>query len=233
MISLSRITLLFILFASASGVAAQQTISEKDNIYGSDPLLYNGKYYIFLPPSGTGGNQFFSDSQFETGSATIRGVTYPDLFLNYDIYNQQLILKYKNKTNATSLIIVSDAWLEAFSFKELDFQIFNTQDTMKRYYQSLGGGPNYILYYWKKTLKLEQSYGATNHTFSAGLKERNLLIEDRILEYLNNKSFSSLFGPGEKIAVKEYLRSHKINVKKANDLAMTQVINYCNTLYSK
>ena len=37
--------------------------------------------------------------------------------LNYDIYNQQLILKYKNNIGAANLIIISDAWLESFSFK--------------------------------------------------------------------------------------------------------------------
>jgi hypothetical protein len=233
MISLSRIALLFFIIAGASVINAQQAIIDKDEVYGSDPVLYNGRFYTFNPPLNTGGNQYFSDPQFEAGSVTLRGVTFRNLLLNYDIYNQQLIIKYKIRSGAVNQIIVSDAWLEAFSFKGLDFKVFNTRDNIKRIYQSLGDGPCHILYYWGKTLKLENTYGATNHTFSAAGKEKNLFIENRILQYRNNKSFYSLFVPEKKIAVKEYLRSHKINVKKANDLAMTQVINYCNTLYSK
>ncbi len=32
-----------------------------DDVYGSDPLLYNGRYYTFFPPPNTGGNQYLTD----------------------------------------------------------------------------------------------------------------------------------------------------------------------------
>jgi hypothetical protein len=236
MISLWRIkTIILLLFihVTVAEIAAQQTITEIDKIYGSDPLLYNGKVYIFYPPINTGGNQFLSDRQFETGSVTLRGVTFNDRLLNYDIYNQQLILKCKTNAGFANQIIISDAWLETFTFKGLKFKIISTQDTLKRIYQVLGTGPDYILYYWMKNLKLDSYFGATNHTFSKAIKEKYIFLEGQILKYRNNKSFYSLFAPENRIAVKAFLRKKNIRVSKASDQLMTELINYCNTMINK
>ena len=223
---------MFLLLVDVSGVAGQQITAFSDDIYGSDPDLCNGRLYIFYVPSNTGGNQFFTDPQFETGSVTIRGIIYKDLMLNYDIYNQQLILKYGIKTGVVCKLIVSDAWLESFNFKGLDFKMIATQDTLKQIFQVIGTGPKHILYHWKKTLEPESTFGATNLAFSIARKEMNMFTDNRILAYRNNKSFYSLFDPEKRIAVKDYLRKHQINIKKATDQLMTELINYCNTLIS-
>ena len=225
-----RFVFFILLSPLVSQVSAQQKGAVADEIYGSDPLLINGKYYTFFPPLNTGGNQFFADPQFEPGSVTIRGVTYTDLLLNYDIYNQQLILKYKNNIGAANLIILSDAWLEKFSIKGIDFEMIPVQDTLKRAFQVLGSGTSRILYYWRKDLKLDSFYGAKNHIFSDAMKEMNISTDNRIMRYWNNKSFYSVFGVANSLAVKEYLRKRNINVKKANDKVMTELIYYCNSL---
>jgi hypothetical protein len=233
MISLLRIGSIFLFIITTSGINAQQTRIDTNNVYGSDPLLYNGKFYTFYPPLNTGGNQFLADRQFEVGSATIRGVTYTDLLLNYDIYNQQLILKYKDKTDATRLIIISDAWLESFSIKGINFEMISTQDTLKHIFQVLGTGLNRILYYWGKDLDLENLYGSKNHTFSVAKKEMNVYTGDKILKYWNNKSFYILFPPEKRSAIKSYLHKYNINVKKSTDQTMTGLIYYCNALSLK
>jgi len=230
---LLRIVLFAYLLIAAAGVAAQQTNIINDEIYGSDPLLINGKYYTFFLPLNTGGNQFISGTQFDTGSVIIRGVTYTDLLLNYDIYNQQLILKYKNNIGAANLIILSDAWLERFSIMGIDFEMISVQDTLKRVFQVLGAGSSRILYYWRKDLKLDSFYGAKNHIFSDAMKEMNISTGNRIIRYWNNKSFYSVFGVENGLAIKEYLRKRNINVKKASDKVMTELIYYCNSLYSR
>jgi hypothetical protein len=225
------ISLLFIFKLSC--ISAQQFRTGVDDVYGFDPSLYNGREYAFFPPLNTGGNQYFSGTGFESGSAKIRGVTYNALILNYDIYNQQLILKYKNSLDVPTLIIISDAWLESFSIKGLNFEIISSQDTLKRIYQVLGSGPNRILYYWQKKLKLNSNEGSKNYFFSDAKKEMNVYSDNRILRYWSNKTFCSLFTTENKIALKEYLRKNKINVKKASDIIMTELILYCNTLYKK
>jgi hypothetical protein len=230
---LYRAIILFILFFNLSGISAQQSKITLANVYGSDPSLYNGRFYIYFLPLNTKGNQYFSDPRFEKGSVTIRGVTYNDLELNYDIYNQQLILQYQDILGATSLIIISDAWLESFSFRGLNFEIISSQDTLKSIFQVLGSGRYLIFYHWIKELNLESFQGSQNHMFSEAKKEMNVYNGDQILRYRNNKSLYSLFEPDKRTAIKEYIRKNKIHVKKANDLVMTGLINYCNSLFSK
>jgi hypothetical protein len=230
---LFRIVISLLIIFNFSCIPAQQLTTGVDPVYGFDPSLYNGREYTFFPPLNTGGNQYFSGIDFESGSAIIRNVTYNALSLNYDIYNQQLILKYKNNLDVPTLIDLSDAWLEAFSIKGLNFEIISSQDTLKRIYQVLGVGPNRILYYWKKDLKLESNEGSKNYFFTDAKKEMNVYSDNRILRYWSNKTFCSLFMPEKKIALKEYLRKNKINVKKASDRLMTELILYCNTLYRK
>jgi hypothetical protein len=215
---------------SVAGAVAQQTNNITDPVYGTDPLLINGKYYTFLLPSNTDGNQYFTGLQFEAGSATIRGVTYTGLLLNYDIYNQQLILNYKNNIGAGNLLTLSDAWLEKFSFRGYDFELISTQDSLKKIFQVLGTGQNRILYYWTKDLALDSFHGARNHTFSSAKREMNILSGTQIFKYLNNKGFISAFEPGERTVIKEYLQRNHVKVKKAPDLTMTEVINYCNSI---
>jgi len=214
-------------------ISAQQSGIKTDDVYGSDPLLYNGRHYTFFLPSSTGGNQYFSGRQFENGSATIRGVIYNDLKLNYDIYNQQLILQYENNIGAANLIIISDAWLESFSFRDLNFEIISSQDTLKRIFQVLGTGSVRILYSWEKKLMLDNIQGSKNYIFSNATREMNVYIGKKILKFRNNKSFYSLFDPDKRIAIRGYLRKNSISVKTATDQTMTGLIYYCNSLYTK
>jgi hypothetical protein len=230
---LIRTVISFLLLFNLSAISAQQSDIGVDDVYGYDPTLYNGRHYTFFLPSNTGGNQYLSGPEFETGSATIRNVTYNGLALNYDIYNQELILQYKDNLGATSLIIISDAWLETFSFKGLNFELIPLQDTLKRIFQVLGTGPDRILYYWKKTLNLDSFQGSKNHFFSTPKKEMNVYSGNQILRYWNNKIFYSLFEPDKRIAIKEYLRKNRIKVKKATDQTMTSLILYCNSLDAK
>jgi len=231
MFSPAMISLLCLLVMSEA--VAQQANNITDPVFGTDPLLINGKYYTFFLPSNTDGNQYFISPQYETGSATVRGINYTGLLINYDIYNQQLILNYENTTGARNLITLSDAWLEEFSFRGFDFELISIQDSVKKIFQVLGAGPVRILYYWKKDLVLDSFHGAKNHTFSRAEREMNIMTGTQILKYSNTKSFCSAFDPERGTSIKEYLKRNHVNVKKATDAIMTEVINYCNFLYIK
>jgi hypothetical protein len=227
---LARIFLLSSLFFNIPILSAQEAVINADNVFDSDPLLYNGKQYSYFIPFTTGGHQFFSEPQFVTGTVTIRGVTYTDLFLNYDIYNQQLVLQYVNAIGARNQIILSEAWLESFRLDKTNFELIRTQDSLKQIFQVIGQGKYSILYKWKKELVMDGFVGATNHTFTKPRREMYLFSDDQIFRYDNNKTFYSLFLPGKKERIIEYLRTNRINVKKSVDSNMNKLVNYINTL---
>jgi hypothetical protein len=221
------------MFFTIAGVYAQPSDAVPDKVYGLDPLLHNGKYYTNLLPAGTGGTPFFSGPDFVKGLVVIRGNTYDNLLLKYDVFNRQLILLYKNSAGADNQIVISDAWLESFNLGATHFEMLAIQDTVKRIYQVIGAGPDRIVYSWSKELALDTRLGATNHEFSDPKKDSFLLTGAKLLKYKSNRSFTALFVPEKQAAVKKHLRQQRVKVKKAGDWPMTELINYCNTISPK
>jgi hypothetical protein len=113
----------------------------------------------------------------------------------------------------------------------LQFENITLPDSIKQIFQVIGSGPNRILYSWMKKLSLDNFVGAKNYVFSEPQKQMFLLANNRISNFWNNKSFSSLFNERRPDVIK-YLKGEKINVKKAPDKLMYQLINYCNSILS-
>jgi hypothetical protein len=230
MIRLSSLLLLPILVFTSVIVFAQATTYNPDKVYGYDPLLYNGRIYAFFPPAGTGGTQYLYDKFDTTGSITLRGITYSNLALNYDIYNQQLILKYKNALGTSDLIQISAAWLEKFEVGGRQFKFETITDTTRRIYQVIGIGASKVLYNYKKELLLDTRLGSIDHYFPDAIREMYVTTDGRMAKFKNNRSFVTAFSQPMQSPIKKYLRKNKIKVKKVKDNVMTELINFCNTL---
>ncbi len=219
-----------LLLGLMQSVVAQHNFNISDPVYGSDPMIINGRYYSFFLPSRTEGNQYLTDPRFDTGSVTVRGTTYSDLLLNYDIYNQQLLLKFSTPSGADNLIIISEAWLEGFSFKGMIFSLIPLQDTVKQIFQIVGDGHARIGYLWRKDLKPDSFYGARYYSFSLPRREMNILDGNSIGRYRNNKTFCEALDERSRRAVREYLTRRRINVKRAADGTMGEVMSFYNSI---
>jgi len=211
-------------------VFSQGKTENQDIIYGYDPLLYNGRVYAFFPKPGTAGTPFIFPDFDTKSSVTLRGVTYTHLNLNYDLYNQQLILKYKTLSGSPALIELSLAWLESFEIKGLHFEIVTSFDTTKRIFQVLGAGPCQIRYSLFKALLPDSRTSSRNYIFTDTEKERFIFSGDKMTRYKNNRSFVAAFSPANQEAIRKFMRKNKIKVKRANDYKMTELINFCNSL---
>lgn len=212
--------------------ASSLTLKEKDSlikVYGLDPLLYNGLLYKSFYPSNVKGDQFFLNSDYIQGEATIRGAKYKNLDLNFDIYKQEVLLKYLNTTHSYNTIMLSKTWLEEFSIGNCRFIFYATNDIPKRIYQVLGKDSLQILYYWKKDLKLDNVTGNKSFRFIPR-REQYLLINHSLNRYYRNNSFIHLFSKEKQGQIKKYLRKNKIKVFNAQDQIMEELINYCSKL---
>lgn len=207
---------------------AQQKFSVFDSVYGADPLLVNGRYYSFFPPPNTKGNQYLEDHQFQSGTLTLRGKTWSGLMLNYDIYNQQLLMTYRNETGADNLIVISDAWLEKFSFNGRTFEILPLQDTGRRIIQIIGSGPIRIGYLWHRDLKPDSFHGARYYSFSSPKKEMMIISADQMIRYRNNRTFCAALDERKREVVREYLDKRRIRVRRTDDHTMADVMELIN-----
>lgn len=226
---------LIITFANANCYSQNQGFSA-NKIYGLNPLLYNGKLYTFFAAANTQGSQFLDGPNFKKGSVQFRGEKFNNLLLNYDVHNQQVVLRFKTRMKNTREIVLSNVWLKYFNLGEQHFEILKFPGIKSRIYQVIGNGHYEILYTWRKDYNLSNTFGATNFAFSKPVRDTYLKVGKKLIHYKNNKSFVALFGPENKSSLNKFLRKNKIKlnrIKKSRLQAVLRLINYCNTLPGK
>ncbi|GEM_PF-332636 len=225
-----RIVLLLLLILSGIQLTfSQQTETPFKGLYGLDQELYNGSRYIYFPPLQTGGHQFLHSESFNLGSIGLRGKLYTDLLLNFDIYNQQLVMRYINQLGAADQLVVSDAWLQSFSIKGMKFEYLQMPDSSWNIVQIIGEKPFEILVIWHKDLSLDTRHGATNHVFSKALKKTWLRNNELMQAFKNKRSFVKFFPKDFQSSLKKYMRKSHFSFKKASEESIDELLNFCKT----
>lgn len=213
-----------LIFISLAFPTSAQDIA---SIYGLDPLLHNGRNYSFSLSHETVGHPFIQTQNYEPGYVVIRNERFEDILLNYDIYNQELILKYQDIHGALKFIKLSKAWLRKFYLHDDEFVLMETENRQKSFFQVIGHDGLEVLYKWQKKMSLSMQTGNTNYQFSEPVKTMYLSKNGEFYRFRNNKSFIAYFDPGKRDSVKKYLTENSINVKKASDEKMLNLITFC------
>jgi hypothetical protein len=221
--------LIILLITALIPTAAQSASSGLDTIYGSDPLLFNGRQYIYQIPPGSSGNPFLSGPEFQKGWITIADRQYQHLDLNYDIVNQVLLLKYIDQAGYTMVIEVSESWLTSFGIGTSEFE-FIRQNNQSYIYQVIQSENVKIRYHWQKELKLENVMTTAAYAFIGPRKTSLLVIRGTEYEYKKNRDFVKAFDPAIQIRISKYLKNNKIKVNIAPDASVRALVNFCNTL---
>jgi hypothetical protein len=209
-------------------IAAQDNTQGMDKVYGLDPSLYNGEIYSYFVESSTQGNQFLASPEFKKGSVTIKGITYENIQLNYDIFNQLILLNSQEAVYSNIILSLSKAWLEKFTIGQDSFEVVNNENAVPKIYQVVGNGNARELIFWTKEQKIDYYMGSTYYVFSKPKREMNLQIGSVITRFRNNKTFASGFDKPTQSVIIKYLHQHKVNVKKAKTDSMRALINFCN-----
>jgi hypothetical protein len=213
------------LFLISFSLLSQTTFPRAQQVFGPDPLLYNGEKYTYFLPSSAKGHQFLETPEFTAGKVIIRGETFTQQLINYDVYNQQLLLKYEDPRGAVNIIELSKAWLESFTMRGKEFLCLDYDDDAMLC-QVLGEGGTRFLYHWRKEFKVEQATGQGVHSFSTAKKSTFLMSAGRIMPLRGNRSLLKLMGPEDRISLKNHLRHNKIRIRNASDSEMEALANY-------
>jgi hypothetical protein len=217
--------LIIVLFFISGTLVSQDAVQVLDQVYGLDQTLCNGKKYCYFSPAGTKGNQFLISPVYVNGSVTIKGKCYQGITLNYDIYNQMLLLKYRDEEGSMNILEVSQAWLTSFSLGTKNFEFLKLEQE-PHFYQVLGEGPVRILYYWRKNLKLDGAVGSAGFVFSKAERDSFILMDGRLRRFTSKRSLVGLFDAASRPAIKTFLRKNKIKVRKASDPVMAELITF-------
>lgn len=216
------------LLLPVSNINSQPGIKDMDAVYSMDPVLYNGRRYIYHSPASAFGNQFLFNSSFFTGEANIRGFEYDSLLLNYDILNQEVLLKFKRPNKTDDVLILSEAWLQSFSFGNYYFEYFQSEDSKNKIYQVIGKDSIQIFIHWSKKLILGEGLEKGAYEYTKPERDMYIFSDGSLYKFKNNRSFISFFELNKRQYIKEYINSHSLDLRKATDNQLFELITSCN-----
>jgi hypothetical protein len=211
---------------------SQEQVSVFDPVYGADPELFNGQIYKYFVAGSSKGNQFYSSPEFIKGSLIIKGFVYPDVSLNYDVYNQEILLVSKNPIYNNTIISLSQAWIEKFYLGNDQFELIIFQDSSRRICQVTGFGNVRILTCWRKERRSDLDYNTPIYVFTRPHKSRFVQIGKEIKPFNNKKSFISCFPVTDRAKISKHIKQSRIKLKKANQQKLEELVTYCNTLFN-
>ncbi len=208
-------------------LVAQVNCNGIDPIYGFDPVLYNGRHYTYQSPPNTSGNPYLFESGFEQGCISVKGKTYCNLELNYDLLNQLLLLKYLNHEGEAVILEIPDTWLERLRIGPMIFEPVRRLDGRQVICQVIQSGQVKVHYYRRKDLKLDNVQGTPIYVFSKPVREQSVLICAQEHPYRNTRDFLQAFNPSVQVIISNYLKNNRIKLLKASDAVMADLVNFC------
>ncbi len=232
---LVSVTVLLFFFANAGGqsnisITTDLLYNHFDALYKLDQNLINGiKYY--KSRETISGTEFFLDNKASHGKITVNGKVYSDVFLKYDLINQDIILEYKYPPGGELQIIIDDDKVTEFEIFDKTFRKHDFQSTGKRFFQIIDAGDLVCLIHWKKILLPVGSSLQYTYQYSEEKKRTYLLMKDQLYQFGGQKSFLKLF-PGFKSEIKQYLNRYNLEIRNISDEKMIRLLEFCNDLCS-
>jgi hypothetical protein len=215
----------FFLFSLIS-IIHSISYSQYDSLSYFDPELFNGRRYSFNLSYRIQGHPFLSSPDYEPGQVIIRGRKFDGVLLNYDIYNQELVLKYMILHDSYDFMIISKAWLDEFHIHEKKFELMGTGEGQKRFFQVIGRDTLKVLYFWKKELDLSRLSGNTDYSMSEPVKTMYLYTGEELYKFRNNRNLVNFFPPEKRERIIQYLKQNSINVRNATDESMLDLLKH-------
>ena len=197
-------------------------------LYKLDQNLVNGTKY-YKPRETVSGNEFFMDKKASRGEIILNGITYSNVFLKYDIVNQDVILEYDFPSGGKMQIIIEDEKISDFEIFERTFRKLNFPLTGKQFFQVINAGNLVCLIHWRKILIPVGSSLQYTYQYSEEKRKTYLLREDQLFQFGGQRSFSKLF-PGFKKEIRQYLRRYNLEIRNISDTDLTGLIEYCSSL---
>ena len=215
------------------GLYAQQAsiieyLAEFERKYGHDADLVNGEKYFYPYRQSLGDPFFFPEAR--KAAITVHEKQFRDQLLRYDIFNQKLILDFKDLYGASSSLVLRNEWVESFAFEHQRFVKLEGPGGIPGFYQMVWDGPISCVYRWSKKYQLNLTSGEQNYYFTDPVKESFLVVDGRFHFYRNNRAFVKIFDPEIQKTIKQFMRQSKVKVNRGSDAQIRHLMEYCNTL---
>jgi len=190
-----------------------QMSSMSDNADWYDQLLYSGvEWHPAMPIAA--GHEFFLTSEPLPGTVSIDGITFKDVRMKYDIFNDNLIVLWKN----SSPIITDSKKVDEFTivYNGIPRRFVNLRDTyagIRGFAEILYQGTSSVIARHIKVVSKNPA-GANYEEFREEMKYY-LVLNGNCFQIKNKSSFLDLMGEYE-IPVRKFIRQKHVYLSPAS-----------------
>lgn len=230
---LSILTLSF--FLNKALIAQHVDVSERgfyelkenfDHQNGPDYNLLNGRQYIRLNSGSS--HPFFNTDHYRPGSLLLSGEAYDSVLINYNIYDQQVILQIPGWiSDLNNKVVLNRELIDHFQIDGLRFRKMSFPETGTSFFQILSSGEISCYLLWTK--KLYRSSNSSNARIKYLKQSRQVYLqkEDQLFHVKNSSSFSSVFDEAYRKEIKSFLRREKIHFRNASENQLVELMSFC------
>lgn len=202
--------------------AASLTTEYLRNRLGEDSRLYNGREYIRNGTSAKG-IPFFEWDSLQHGTLEYNGIFYADILLEYDLLQDQLVIRDRESNILISLVSRNTP---RFSIGPCSFRYIGPGTRLPEtgYYQELySSGSVVLLARKRKTLVHPSSLEEQAHY--AELNSYYVILEGNVSKVANRKDLLNVFGD-KKDELRKFIRKNHLSFKNQFETSLVQATAY-------
>jgi hypothetical protein len=186
-----------------------------DRAYGQDQELVNGlQYYDYHPRSL--GNPYLLEGFVHLGDVSIRGVIYNNVWLQYDIFAQQVEVEYRTMGGADNQVVLVGDRVDEFRIGEYFFMNLSLVGEQERFYQVIGSGRMVCYIKWEKKLIPRVGDSRFTEEFSSPKRKYLLELDGEINDFQSKSDFVKLFPEDRKKEIKKLVRQNSMQFRIAS-----------------
>jgi len=196
-----------------------------DHLNGPDYNLLNGRQYD-LPYSGIS-HPYFNTDRYRPGSLLLNGEAYDSVTINYDIFDQQVILQYPGSSGQNIKVVLNRELIDRFTIDGLSFRLMSFPETGSSFFQVVSSGDISCFLRWEKTLSRSTVSGNTSYKYSKQSREIYLQRGGQLYVVRSRSSFTGIFDEAYQKEIKGFLHREKIRFRNASEKKLGDLMNFC------
>ncbi|MCB0855464.1 MAG: hypothetical protein KDD63_24740 [Bacteroidetes bacterium] len=210
----------FMIFLGNILIAQDQNQSQlkgTERIYnefiGLNQLIYNGRFYRYFYLEAAS-DQYLIDPELYPGQLTFQGITYPDVELNYDIYNDIVFLLW-DQSGFIYYIIPNQTQVDSFTIAQMKFIRLKDQEIQGLkagfYQQAFHGQKSQFLVKKQKTMAKQNRTQSTDKWFKFVRKDAFFVVMNGKAIQVNSKKDLIKLDPNGQTA--GFIKSSKLKFR--------------------
>jgi hypothetical protein len=197
-----------------------------DHLNGPDYNLLNGRQYDLLNSGES--HPYFNTDRYRSGSLLLNGEAYDSVTINYDIFDQQVILQYPGSISGQDLkVILNRELIDYFKIDGETFRKMSLPETGSSFFQVVSSGDISCFLRWEKRLNRSIYSGNTSYKYSKQSREIYLQKGGELYAVRSRSSFTGMFDEAYRKEIKGFLRREKIRFRNASDEKLGDLMNFC------